>query len=95
VKLVWSPQAIEDLRALQAYIESDNPIAARKITLRMIESIETLIPKNPRIGRPGRVPGTRELVLAHTPYIVPYRLHHGTIEVIGVHHGARRWPDYP
>jgi toxin ParE1/3/4 len=93
VKLVWSPQAIEDLRALEAYIEGDNPIAARKIILRIIESVETMILENPGIGRPGRVPGTRELVVARTPYIVPYRLHHGTIEVIGVFHGARRWPD--
>jgi toxin ParE1/3/4 len=52
-----------------------------------------MIPENPRIGRPGRVPESRELVVAHTPYIVPYRLRPGTIEVLGVYHGARRWPD--
>jgi toxin ParE1/3/4 len=40
------------------------------------------------------VPGSRELVVARTPYIVPYRLRRETIEVLGVHHGARRWPDH-
>jgi toxin ParE1/3/4 len=93
VRLIWSTQAIEDLRAIQSYIEIDNPTAARRITVRIIEYVETMIPENPRIGRPGRVPGSRELVVAHTPYIVPYRLRAGTIEVLGVYHGARRWPD--
>jgi toxin ParE1/3/4 len=93
VRLIWSTQAIEDLRALQSYIEIDNPAAARRIILRIIECVETMIPENPRIGRPGRVPGSRELVVARTPYIVPYRLRRETIEVLGVHHGARRWAD--
>jgi toxin ParE1/3/4 len=93
VKLVWSPQAVEDLAALRAYIEGDDPGAARKTALRIVEAVETLIPADPKIGRPGRVSGTRELVIAHTPYIVPYRLRAGTIEVLRVFHGARRWPD--
>ena len=52
-----------------------------------------MIPENPGIGRSGRVPGTREFVVAHTPYIVPYRVRHGMVEVLRVYHGARRWPD--
>jgi toxin ParE1/3/4 len=93
VRLFWSRRAINDLRSIQAYIENNNPTAARRITLRIIESVETMILENPMIGRPGRVPGTRELVVARTPYIVPYRLRHGMIEVLRVYHGARRWPD--
>ena len=93
MRLVWSPQAVEDLAALRAYIEGDDPKAARKTAVRIVEAIETLIPANPKVGRPGRVPGTRELVIARTPYIVPYRLREGTIEILRVFHGARRWPD--
>jgi toxin ParE1/3/4 len=93
VKLAWSPNAIEDLRALQAYIERDAPLAARKTAQGIIEAVETMIPDNPRVGRPGRAPGTRELVIAGSPYIVPYRLRDGTIEILRVFHGARRWPD--
>ena len=93
MRLVWSPQAVEDLAALRAYIEGDDPKAARKTAVRVVEAIETLIPANPKVGRPGRVPGTRELVIARTPYIVPYRLREGTIEILRVFHGARRWPD--
>ena len=78
---------------VRAHIERDAPLAARKTALRIIEAVETMIPDNPRAGRPGRLPGTRELVISGTPYIVPYRLRSGTIEILRVFHGARRWPD--
>ena len=93
MKLVWSPQAVEDLAALRAYIEGDDPGAARKTALRIVEAVETLIPANPKIGRPGRVSGTRELVIARAPFVVPYRLREGRIEVLRIFHGARRWPE--
>jgi plasmid stabilization system protein ParE len=46
-----------------------------------------------RMGRPGRVPGIRELVIPTTPYIVPYRVQREAIQILRVYHGARRWPD--
>ena len=93
MRLFWSPQALEDLGDLREFIERDDPTAARRTALRIVEAVETLIPANPKVGRPGRVSGTRELVIARTPFIVPYRLREGTIEVLRVFHGARRWPD--
>ena len=48
---------------------------------------------NPALGRPGRVPGTRELVVAGTPYILPYRVQGEIIQILHVLHGARRWPE--
>jgi len=77
---VWSPEAINDLAALRAYIEQD-------------ENVETLLPDNPEMGRPGRVPGTRELVIPRTPFIVPYRLVGNTLQILRIYHGARRWPN--
>ena len=70
MNIVWSLEAIEDLASLRAYIAEDNPAAARRTVRHIIESIEQLIPNNPRIGRAGRVPGTRELVIPRSPYIV-------------------------
>jgi toxin ParE1/3/4 len=89
---IWSPEAIADLVALRAYIEQDDPAAAQRVALHIIHNIETLLPDNPEMGRPGRVPGTRELVIPRTPYIVPYRLVGSTIQVLRVFHAARRWP---
>ena len=75
LNIVWSPEAIEDLVSLRAYTAEDNPAAARRTVRHVIESIEQIIPDNPRSSRAGRVPGTRELVMPKSPYIVPYRLH--------------------
>ena len=67
---VWSPEAIDDLAALRAYIERDGPAAAQRVALRIIPNVETLLPNNPEMGRPGRVSGTRELVIPRTPFIL-------------------------
>jgi len=93
VTIIWSTAAIADLARLRAYIAEDDPAAAQRVALHIVHNVETLLPTNPRIGRPGRVPGTRELVIPKTPFIVPYRIMDSTIEVLRVYHGARRWPE--
>ncbi|MCK6450215.1 MAG: type II toxin-antitoxin system RelE/ParE family toxin [Alphaproteobacteria bacterium] len=90
---IWSPEAVADLVALRAYIAEDDPAAAQRVAFHIIRNIETLLPNSPQMGRPGRVPGTRELVIPTTPYIVPYRLVGNTIQVLRIFHGARRWPE--
>lgn len=90
---IWSPEAIADLTALRAYIDQNDPAAAQRVALHIIRNVETLLPNNPGMGRPGRVPGTRELVIPKTPYIVPYRLAGNTIQILRVFHSARRWPE--
>ncbi len=44
------------------------------------------------MGRLGRIPGTRELVVAETAFIVPYRVRDATVEILAVFHGSRQWP---
>ena len=89
--LFWSPTARRDLRDIRRYIAQDNPAAAdatvRRI-LRAVENLEIL----PEIGRPGRLAGSRELVIPHSPFIVVYAVEAQTGEVLAVIHGARRWP---
>jgi toxin ParE1/3/4 len=93
MNIAWSTEAIEDLVSLRAYIAEDSPIAARRVVLHIIQNVEQVLLDSPQIGRPGRVPGTRELVIPRTPYIVPYRFERTTIQILRVYHGARRWPD--
>ncbi len=50
---VWSPEAMEDLAALRAYIEKDDPAAARRVALHIVESIETLLCDHPEWGDPA------------------------------------------
>jgi len=49
--------------------------------------------ETPQIGRPGRVAGTRELVIFGTPYIVPYRIGSETLQILRVYHSSRFWPE--
>jgi toxin ParE1/3/4 len=93
MNIVWSPEAIQDLVSLRAYIAQESPAGAKRTVLRVVGIVENLLPDNPHIGRPGRVPGTRELVIPQTPYIVPYRVRGEAVQILRVYHSARRWPD--
>lgn len=90
---IWSLEAIKDLAALRAYIEQDDKAAAQRVALHIVHNVETLLPHNPEMGRAGRVPGTRELVIPKTPFIVPYRIVGSAIQILRVFHGRRRWPE--
>jgi toxin ParE1/3/4 len=85
VTIVWSPRAIEHLAHLRAYIARDNPKAANRIASALLEAVERLADL-PNVGRPGRVAGTRKLVLPGPPYVIPYRLRADRLEVIAVFH---------
>ena len=91
--IIWSPQAIADLTSLRAYIAEDDPAAAQRLAFHILHNVEVLLSYNPEMERPGRVSGTRELVISRTPFLVPYRLQGRTIHVLRVFHGARRWPE--
>jgi toxin ParE1/3/4 len=93
MNIKWSKEALQDLQSLHRYIAKDNQVAAEKTAMVVVKAVETILPVNPEIGRPGRVIGTRELVIKSTPYIVPYRIKLGVIQVLRVYHGARKWPD--
>ena len=89
--LVWSRRAITHLADLRAYIAQENPGAAAHVAPTLLTAVERLA-ELPNRGRPGRVPGTRELVVPGTPYVIPYRLRGGRLEIIAVFHGRQRWP---
>ena len=91
MKLVWSRTAVHDLRDLRDHISQHNPKAAADVAQAILRAVEAL-PEFPAIGRPGRVPNTRELVVTGTPFIVPYAVKRDTIELLAVFHGAQSWP---
>ena len=92
MRLRWTKLAERDLDAIAQYIEADNPAAAARVVLEIIDQVETLVPEHPAIGRPGRVAGTRELVIRGLPYIVAYRVRDNHLELLRVLHTSRRWP---
>jgi addiction module RelE/StbE family toxin len=92
VKIVWSEPARQNLREIFEFIANENPNAARRLLVEIKEQAIILI-DNPQIGRAGRVEGTRELVLAGTNYILPYRIKDQQVQILAVFHGARKWPN--
>ncbi|MFY9905911.1 MAG: type II toxin-antitoxin system RelE/ParE family toxin [Terriglobales bacterium] len=91
MKIEWHPAARADLAELVQYIADDDPAAAYRVLDKIRNQINTLA-THPRIGRAGRVIGTRELVISGTPYIAAYRIFGDVLTVLRLLHGARLWP---
>jgi toxin ParE1/3/4 len=75
---IWSPEAIDDLASLRAYIAEDSPAAAQRVVLHILHNVEVLRSEHP---------------VPDTPFIVPYRVQNSVIQVLRVFHTARRWPE--
>jgi plasmid stabilization system protein ParE len=91
MRLRWLRTALRNLDEEAAYIAADDPAAARLVVARVLEAV-TQLADQPGLGRPGRVPGTRELVVARTRYVVPYRVKRDDVEILRVFHTSRRVP---
>ena len=92
MRVVWLRTALRNLDETAAYIARDNPGAASRIVERLRQAAERLA-RYPNSGRPGRVAGTRELIVPSLPLILPYRVRRRRIEILRVLHAARRWPE--
>jgi toxin ParE1/3/4 len=87
----WLPQAQRNRLEQLDYIAQDNPLAAIGQDERIERQINMLL-AHPKMGRPGRVTCTRELVISGTPFVVIYRLQKQSIEVLRLLHSAQQWP---
>jgi addiction module RelE/StbE family toxin len=92
VKVRWTIPAVNQLRSIFDYIAADNQAAAARTVQRIRQSVLRTA-RMPYAGRIGRVSGTREAVIAGTPYLVAYRILENTIHVLAIFHGARQWPE--
>ena len=93
MRVRWLKGALANLDAIGEYIAQDDRAAAERTVLRILDAVDDMAASsNVHMGRPGRVPGTRELVI--TPnYLVPYRIKGEVVEVLRVMHARQRWPD--
>ena len=92
MNIVWTETAIRHLESVWEYLAVDSLTAAESQVERILQAAEAL-GQFPELGRKGRVPATRELVITDTPFLVAYRIHKREIQILAVLHGARRWPD--
>ena len=89
--LEWRLAARADLLAIVDYISDDNPDAAQRLK----DEIEAKVAKfqaRPKLFRPGRVPGTREMVVRPN-YIVIYAFDAYKVSMLWVLHTAQQWPN--
>ncbi len=91
--LIWTNRAARDLADIHSFLEAKDPQAAARIIQRLVRVTADVLPTTPEAGRPGRVAGTRELVVTRTPYIVAYDVVGANVRVLSVIHSRRVWPE--
>ena len=92
MRIRWTEPAATALGKIRDYIASENPRAAFEVAQRIRIAVSQL-QEHPRVGRPGRVRGTYELVIHDLPYIVPYRIKNEEVQILSVYHTSRKWPE--
>jgi toxin ParE1/3/4 len=89
----WTEQATLQLDQAHDYIAlSNSEEVAAQISMHMVTSVQQLA-TFPMSGRPGRVPGTRELVISNSPFVVAYCIAKERIVILAIYHGAQQWPE--
>ena len=91
MRVKWLRRALENLDDEAAYIAKDSPRVAAEFVVHMRDSA-AMLADQPNLGRPGRISGTRELIVTRFSYILPYRVRGDIVEVLRVFHTARQWP---
>ncbi len=89
--VVWLRKALLNLEEEATYVAQDNPQAAQQVVARIVSAVEFLR-HQPGLGRPGRVPGTRELPVTDSRYLIPYRVRAKRIEIFRIFHTSRKPP---
>ncbi len=95
MQIKWLRKALKNLDDEAEHIAQEDPQAASLVVQRLVQAI-SLLSDNPALGHPGRVPGTHELVIPKTRYIVPYRVRPRLqrIEILRIFHTSRKPPEH-
>lgn len=95
MQLKWTDLADVDLDKIETYIAKENsPGVAIDIVMKIVDAVHLILPDHPGAGRPGRLKGSRELVIDGLPFIVIYRQDYvlDQLQTLRVLHGAQQWP---
>jgi toxin ParE1/3/4 len=86
----WTSPAARDLKEIVQYIGRDSSEAARSVAKTLFDAANSL-DLMPHRGRPGRISGTRELIVPGLPYTIVYRVSESAVHILRIVHGAREW----
>jgi len=87
---IWKLSAVSDRRGIAKYIAKDNPTAAVEIVDLLIKTAG-MLDENAKLGRTGRMKGTREAV-AHPNYVVVYEVSANAVTILRILHTSQTWP---
>ena len=90
MKVLWTPEALQDRIDIWDIIAKDNPPAAARMDALFTDSAARLA-EHPHLGRVGVIAGTRELI-AHANYRLIYEVEQETVWILVLIHTARQWP---
>ena len=90
MRVIWTPEAQQDRTDVWDYIATDNPRAAARMD-ELFSDAAARLAEYPKLGRSGKIPGTRELI-PHESYRLVYEIERETVWVLALVHTARQWP---
>lgn len=95
MKLVYTDEAIDDMKRLRDFIAAHNPSAAARIATELLERIERLA-EFPHMGTPVEMAPEPDTVrdMVFDKYIVRYSIHTSVTIILRIWHGleGERWP---
>ena len=91
-RVVWTRPARDDLREIRAYIAQDSERYARVVVARLVAAVPRLreYPLSGRVVPELARPTIREVI--EGAYRIVYRVTPDAVQILGVVHGARRFP---
>ena len=92
MKVIWSAASVRHLQEIIDYLKGESSAGTVTIRRRILATARR-VGQMPYSGRIGRVDGTREAVVPRSPYIVVYQVSEQAVEILGIWHGARQWPE--
>jgi toxin ParE1/3/4 len=90
VRVIWTPQALQDRTDIWNHIQADNAQAASRMDELFSQAAAHLC-NHPKLGKPGKIQGTRELI-PHENYRLVYEISNETVWLLTLIHVARQWP---
>ena len=90
MRLIWTPEALQDRQDIWDYIAQDSEVAAARMDALFSKAAARLI-AYPLLGRPGLIAGTRELI-PHENYRLVYEADTTAVWILALAHVARQWP---
>jgi toxin ParE1/3/4 len=90
MRIRWTSDAANNLEDIITYLNREHPSSAPAVIRAVIDTVETLT-RFPNRGRPGRVEGTRELIIPNLPYIVVYVATDQAVQLLHIFHAAQDW----